>query len=229
MRTCERCGSPFVPKWRSVPQRFCSRSCGTKHRRNLADRAVVAWWQCSDCGTIRGLNGQAKRKAYRAPAHRCAVPEANIEPLCLRCGRVRDTRYCGCWTYVPVEPHPTVCKRCGDVFVGKWQRYCQPCRSLNGMDARRAARTKDRARRRGIPRESYRPTTVFERDGWRCHLCGKAVNRGRVVPHPMAPTIDHLIPVSAGGADVMTNVATAHFECNSRRQAGGIAQLRLIA
>lgn len=62
---------------------------------------------------------------------------------------------------------------------------------------------------------------VAERDGWICHLCGKAVRPGQ-------ESVDHLIPVSAGGQDAMINVALAHVVCNSRRGARGKAQLRLL-
>lgn len=66
------------------------------------------------------------------------------------------------------------------------------------------------------------------RDGWRCHLCGKAVRQALRVPHPGAPTFDHLIPVSDGGDDSPQNLRLAHFRCNSLRGAGGVVQLLLI-
>ena len=40
-----------------------------------------------------------------------------------------------------------------------------------------------------------------------------------MVPDLLAPTLDHLIPLSQGGLHVLANVATAHFICNSRKQA----------
>jgi 5-methylcytosine-specific restriction endonuclease McrA len=49
------------------------------------------------------------------------------------------------------------------------------------------------------------------------------------VPHPKAPTIDHIIPLSAGGDDTKANVRLAHFLCNSRRgNRGDVEQLKLI-
>jgi 5-methylcytosine-specific restriction endonuclease McrA len=47
--------------------------------------------------------------------------------------------------------------------------------------------------------------------------------------HRMGPTIDHLIPVSKGGADVPENVALAHRSCNCARGNRGAVQLRLAA
>jgi len=51
----------------------------------------------------------------------------------------------------------------------------------------------------------------------------------KVVPHPKAPTIDHIVPLAQGGDDTRDNVQLAHFECNWRkRDAGESEQLRLI-
>jgi 5-methylcytosine-specific restriction endonuclease McrA len=37
------------------------------------------------------------------------------------------------------------------------------------------------------------------------------------VPHPMAPTIDHIVPLSKGGTHEPINCRTAHFLCNSTK------------
>ncbi|MBF6315035.1 HNH endonuclease [Nocardia farcinica] len=73
------------------------------------------------------------------------------------------------------------------------------------------------------------PRKVFERDRWKCHLCKRKVRRSAVVPHPLAPTIDHVIPLAKGGTHEPANCATAHYQCNSAkgdRDAG--EQLALI-
>lgn len=63
---------------------------------------------------------------------------------------------------------------------------------------------------------------VYERDRGICHICKKKVPRE-------AFTVDHLIPVSAGGLTTFENLAVAHPSCNYRRGPGLIpAQLRLI-
>jgi 5-methylcytosine-specific restriction endonuclease McrA len=67
-----------------------------------------------------------------------------------------------------------------------------------------------------------------DRDGWRCHLCRKAVRPTLRHPHPGAPTFDHLIPISDGGDDRPENLRLAHFRCNSARGNRGIVQLMLI-
>lgn len=73
---------------------------------------------------------------------------------------------------------------------------------------------------------------VFERDGWRCQLCGKKTDRNATVPSPNAPVLDHIIPLACGGDHSYVNTQTAHFSCNSLKGSGVLGdaeQLRLIA
>lgn len=67
-----------------------------------------------------------------------------------------------------------------------------------------------------------------ERDGWRCHLCERSVDKTRRGNDPLAPTYDHLIPVVDGGTDAPENLRLAHRHCNTRRGAGGTVQLLLV-
>lgn len=69
---------------------------------------------------------------------------------------------------------------------------------------------------------------IAERDGWRCHLCAKKVRRTLPGTHPMGPTIDHLVPLAAGGTDRRDNVRLAHRQCNITRRHLGEVQLLLV-
>lgn len=69
---------------------------------------------------------------------------------------------------------------------------------------------------------------IADRDGWRCHLCG-----GRVLtkpwPNPKSASLDHVVPISAGGAHDPANVRLAHLSCNvAKGNRGGGEQLMLI-
>jgi 5-methylcytosine-specific restriction endonuclease McrA len=55
---------------------------------------------------------------------------------------------------------------------------------------------------------------VFERDEWVCHLCGKLIERWRRGNDWMRATLDHVIPLSKGGAHTYDNVRAAHWRCN---------------
>ena len=56
--------------------------------------------------------------------------------------------------------------------------------------------------------------TLFERDGWLCHLCDNEINRKLRLPNWWAATIDHVIPLSKGGTHTWDNVKAAHAYCN---------------
>ncbi len=53
-----------------------------------------------------------------------------------------------------------------------------------------------------------------ERDGDDCSLCGLPVPKDAVRPHPLAPEVDHVLPISRGGTHDPENLALAHKTCN---------------
>ena len=53
-------------------------------------------------------------------------------------------------------------------------------------------------------------STVYRRDGGRCHLCGDRVRRAEA-------SRDHIVPRSRGGPTTWTNIALAHRTCTSLR------------
>ena len=57
---------------------------------------------------------------------------------------------------------------------------------------------------------------LLERDGPLCWICRAPMNL--TTPNtPASPTIDHVIPVSAGGDDTDHNSRLAHRSCNAAR------------
>jgi len=48
-----------------------------------------------------------------------------------------------------------------------------------------------------------------------CGICGKPVDFSYKAPHPLSPTVDHIIPVSRGGhPSDLANLQLAHRCCN---------------
>ena len=139
------------------------------------------------------------------------------------------------WTPPPPKPARFIsarCAGCGQWFVSDMYRrrgrdhaiYCtRKCKSHAAGDRRRARKSD------AYVADVWRHK-VYESDGWRCHICGKKVRRTATVPHPMAPTIDHVIPLADGGTHEPANCRTAHFMCNSvKGNRGGGEQMLLIA
>ena len=59
---------------------------------------------------------------------------------------------------------------------------------------------------------------VAHRDGTRCRWCGKPVDLNLVGSRSqMAPSVDHIVPWSLGGADVPENLQLMHRKCNSQK------------
>lgn len=91
-------------------------------------------------------------------------------------------------------------------------------------------RRQRRARKAGVAAVPYVAREIFERDRWRCMLCGRKLNRRAKWPHPDSASIDHVIPLAQGGGDNPLNVQAAHLLCNSAKgHRGGGEQLRLVA
>lgn len=59
-----------------------------------------------------------------------------------------------------------------------------------------------------------------------CHLCGKKIDLSLPRGHEMAGTVDHLVPVSRGGARWdPSNHRSAHRLCNMRRGVRAVEQV----
>lgn len=51
-----------------------------------------------------------------------------------------------------------------------------------------------------------------------CGICGKPVDHSYKYPHPLSPTVDHIIPVSLGGhPSDLDNLQLAHRCCNREK------------
>ena len=60
----------------------------------------------------------------------------------------------------------------------------------------------------------FSPYDVFNRDGWRCVRCECVVQKDDTTL-PSAAQIDHVIPLSRGGAHTIDNAQTMCGRCNS--------------
>jgi 5-methylcytosine-specific restriction endonuclease McrA len=66
-------------------------------------------------------------------------------------------------------------------------------------------------------------SALARRDGFLCGICGQPVDLAVVYPDPLFVTVDHVVPLSRGGAPLdPDNCRVAHFVCNVTRGDGGL-------
>lgn len=83
------------------------------------------------------------------------------------------------------------------------------------------------ARLKGVRKERFQPRDIFVRDRWTCQICGVATPEAlRGLSDAGAPTIDHVIPLSAGGEHTTGNVRCACLRCNLRK--GGRVEEKVV-
>lgn len=230
---CPCCGA-------ATTRQFCSKRCYEKARPKRPDRI---WTQtCTTCGsTFR----QVRASRFCSGCKPSPPPKPTCSPVpwkdCEWCGRWfvarRSKRFCSptCAEWQLGRKRRVVliaygdCAECGRLFVAhdQKQRFCS-C-ECSRKHFHRVAKARRRAQKMAHPYEPIAPLAIFVRDGWRCGICGLQVARTKTVPHPHAPTLDHILPLARGGSHTRANVQCAHFECNWRKSDGpSNDQLRLL-
>jgi 5-methylcytosine-specific restriction endonuclease McrA len=107
------------------------------------------------------------------------------------------------------------CIQCATVF--RQNRTSNVCSDECRVRTRQDKRRRKESRRRANGGDPYSLTDVVRKSDGHCHLCSLPVNLTLPGSHPDGATVDHLIPVSLGGADDIANVALAHRRCNVLR------------
>jgi hypothetical protein len=230
---CAVCGASMIGRMRNAIH--CSKYCGTKDWRSKnperfvdlrareADKAAalkaktpksckVFFKDCAYCRksyTARGVLSEycSKQCLYDHGVRRQHAKDA----LVLSC------TICQC-SFCPMYGHSQM-QVCGS----------PDCRLIvkridNGLGR---ARRRYRAATQG--KERVNPFRVFDRDRWTCHLCKRKTPRKLRGTHdPMAPELDHIIPLAAGGSHTYVNTACACRACNQAKSAKPLGQLLLI-
>lgn len=229
-------------------QTWVCKNCNKECER-VAVRGQKPRWcsqRCKDVGSSRKLCTDCQVAHVRRDAVRCsacagalmtskaAAQDAERRAI-RRLGVIERMAHAAKGTSSSSAKADIACVICVTRFIGVWygvstNRTCsKECMAERAQAARREAKHRRRALQRNAYVAPVSRSKVYARDGWRCHLCGVKVQRNAVAPHPQAPTIDHIIPLAAGGTHEPANVATAHFICNSRKGARSSGeQLALI-
>jgi 5-methylcytosine-specific restriction endonuclease McrA len=111
------------------------------------------------------------------------------------------------------------CITCGVIFTKFGpQTRCRPCQALSDARRRGDAFAK-RSKALQVGDKTITHERVGNRDRWICQLCHQVVPRFTHCTDPASATIDHVVPISAGGLHEWDNVQLAHRGCNSARGA----------
>lgn len=187
------------------------------------------WSKCLGCGVlVLSVRKGPKRK-------RCGTClEAYVrEYRAARAAVIRESLDCAdCGTHVPL------------VRKGQSRRRCDPCsnKRRDAQSARweavhrdyrvakwRRHRHRRRAQVRGAASERFNDRDIFVRDRWICQICGYKINPAAKYPDPRSASLDHIVPLSEGGAHTRANTRLACWICNSLRgNRGGNEQLALF-
>lgn len=112
-----------------------------------------------------------------------------------------------------------ICPHCGQILGPEMRSdavYCSDECNSAVHNATRKASWKIGSRQERVSR-AY----IIERDGGRCHACGKKCRDDEI-------HLDHLVPLARGGTHAPENLAVACARCNLSRGARGEAQLLLL-
>lgn len=215
-RVCEHCGSTFRRRSDSKnAARFCSRQCGfdagsnisdAQRLRSLAASMIVSFTVKVCCCIACGAHFRAASLGEKYCGQQCR-DKINRERYIAANDNGRDR-----------SERP--CAECGTTFspqYGDMRRiFCSS--DCSARKNRRVKRKKDRARMRGAFVENVDPLVVFDRDGWVCRECGCATPREKRGTYDAdAPELDHIMPLSLGGAHSYMNTQCLCRSCNAKK------------
>lgn len=203
---CKHCGKEYKPKAKDRIT-YCSRECSFADKKakpkepkeKLICTCVVCGKQFEGRKNSKLCNGDKCRKEYNnIKYHENAIIKHDKNASAIHC------------------------KECGKLFAPSYG--CKRRSFCSDKCSKKYGRKQGKHKRRSILKQvehiNYSDLNIFKRDKWMCQLCGKKVNPKYIGNHPMAPSIDHIIPISLGGSDTPNNVQLAHRECNRIKSNG---------
>jgi 5-methylcytosine-specific restriction endonuclease McrA len=225
VRTCSRC-SAAVGRY----QRRCA-ACKRKHRVTASANWPSRRRACRGCGKVRtsarALEYCRTCSTTKVPCPRCSTlfwPWAHGKHARKFCSQACARRP----KKVKAPARTCQCEWCGEGFVRQGVGSIRFC---SAWCSSRMTNRRKKLRRKGLrlAQAQISMPYIYRRDSGLCGLCGRRVSRRLEAPNPMAPTLDHIVPLSQGGQHVHENVQLAHYGCNSRKgnRACG-SQLRLV-
>lgn len=216
---CKHCGKEYVPKSKERTT-YCSRECAFEHKKSNARgktphlAKTKKQFICVVCGSAF--------KSHCSSAKYCGAECRRVAGLI----QGHDNKY----------STPRKCKWCEKMFIPEvnaktWAYCCEEHRELA---------VKEHDNRHGISKAKRK--RIYLRDGCKCKLCGKPMRMDKIhtlgtnKPHPLAPTIDHIIPKSIARQQGWTkhqihddsNLQAAHWQCNIDKGVSAVGEQILL-
>lgn len=224
---CAHCGAPFKPENNAAM--YCSKKCKVsawikanpdkhqQHRQHAKDnisKKRITGFAGQYCKVHAGHCLQCSKAFVSNKAKKFCSSECLYLSQALRI-RLSNS--------LKKDISPKICKECGSSFIAEYgdcrRSFCTDSCSIK--HARRSRRIKygktsrKRARFYGVSYEPVNRIKVFDRDGWRCQICGKntpIMRMGSMATN--APELDHRVPISKGGGHLYSNTQCLCRSCN---------------
>lgn len=217
---CQHCGKPF---WRpnAFRMKYCSKECEyevrrlkaeERHKNKLLKEKAMYYYNCAYCG--KPFNTYYPNNIY-------------CSETCSYNGNLRLKREQWAEAYIP---RTFICKECGAEVITKCadtrkEFCCQTCmnkynRRIEHQTDRHKKYLSNYKQRREkqihsafVEHVSYHD--LYKRDCGICQICGLPVLYDKQADDSWGATIDHIVPLSKGGAHSMNNCQITHRICNS--------------
>lgn len=194
---CYGCGKTFIrPNSPKDSGKYCSHECYIRGRYGERTEPVQPEVKlCTICQNV----------VSRRAAKRCSA-ECDKEH---KRRQARKERFCA---------------DCGKSVHKNWKRRCEECDTRHVAQNHQnnlAALSARKAKFRGASTDRFgRRITLkrlLQRDGDKCAICGQKTDISADHSDNAYPSIDHIVPVSHGGAHIWSNVRVVHRGCNTKR------------
>ncbi len=209
IRSCAACARPVQQGvGRGRPRRFCIECRPPAPKIDRPSQKRTEHKPCAQCGAVFHAHLLVR---YCTEACRLVARQA------MQMEKDRRRR--------PDVPRQCRNPQCAATFTPAYgsrrRAYCtRECRRAVHNQGTAGNCHKRRARERGLPFEDIDKVKVFERDGWRCQLCGcHTPQHLQGKRHPQAPQLDHIVPMARRGGHTWSNVQCACMRCNLRKGA----------
>lgn len=125
------------------------------------------------------------------------------------------------------------CAECGRAFATT--RKYQICCSPECTKHRQNRKPDRRLTKYGLKENGITLKKLYSRDGGTCYICGRTCDwndketrpDGTIIAGNRYPSIEHIVPISAGGQNNWENVMLACRECNTRK--GNVSFIKIYS